>query len=399
MSALLSLLKSDPAAVDNLQISQILALCGDGVLRDGAASSIEFREYLQIAKSQNLFAYVESCISKSFEKSGQALQDIVNEMGRRLDYVVMNGLYQGKSNSVGNDGLWTDPNGHAIVVEVKTSDAYRINLDDVARYRDKLIVAKVISDKSSVLLVVGRDDTGDLEAQVRGSRHAWAFRIISVDALVQLVQLKERTESAAVAKMHELLIPFEYTRLDRIIAIAFTVAEDANTATEEDVVAVGSQGDIPRQQEHTPSEIIGAVRGKIVERLADLYVPLIKKSRALYWSADKTVRASITVSKQYPDGGYWYAYHDEWDSFLTQATTGLYVLGCVGRSEAYAIPVQWMQARMSQLNITEREGKKLMFERVCANLQKACGTMFQNATRTLWRFFILTSVGEQLTKL
>lgn len=56
----------------------------------------------------------------------------MNEFGRRLDYSVENGRYQGKSNAIGHDGLWFDPEGTAIIVEVKTSDTYRINLDTCA---------------------------------------------------------------------------------------------------------------------------------------------------------------------------------------------------------------------------------------------------------------------------
>jgi hypothetical protein len=95
-----------------------------------------------------------------------------------------------------------------------------------------------------IALVVGRQDTGDLEAQVRGSRHAWTVRIISADAL-----LKESTELASAAKIHELLIPFEYTRLDKIIEIAFTVAEEASEAVEEQAPTnADSDSDSPKQQ-------------------------------------------------------------------------------------------------------------------------------------------------------
>ena len=230
MKALLTLLKSDASQIDALSIQQIVTLCGNGKLSDGSETSADFRDYLQIAKSENLFKYVQSCLQFSFDRSGIALQDLVNELGRRLDYAVENGLYQGRSNKIGFDGLWTAPDGHVIVVEVKTTDAYRINLDTIAGYREQLITEGKVPKQSSVLLVVGRQDTGDLEAQVRGSRHAWSFRIISADALIKLVSMKENAELASVAKIHELLVPFEYTRLDKIIDIAFTVAEDASTA-------------------------------------------------------------------------------------------------------------------------------------------------------------------------
>jgi hypothetical protein len=303
----------------------------------------------------------------SFDKSGVVLQDIVNEFGRRLDYNVESGLYQGRSNAVGYDGLWTAPNGHMIVIEVKTTDAYRINLDTIAGYREQLIKTEKINSDSSVLLVVGRQDTGDLEAQVRGSQHAWTFRIISADALAKLVRLKENAELASVSKIHDLLIPFEYTRLDKIIEIAFTVAEDATNAAESErpesvnVLAPSenlhhatvSQGRRPYSP--TPSEIVSHIRARIISALMPKYAPFIKKSRALYWTADKSIRLAITISKEYEKGGdFWYGYHPDWDSFLKEGSIGLFVLGCVGRNEAFAIPHDWIHKRLDQLNITER---------------------------------------------
>jgi hypothetical protein len=356
MSVLLSLLKNDPAALYKKEIAQLVAMCGDGKLTDGSECCAELREYLHIAKSEHLFAYADACLAEKFEKGGSVLQDVVNELGRRLEYTVEDGLYQGKSNATGNDGLWLDGSGHTIVVEVKTTDAYTINLDTVAKYRNQLIDAKKIPPSSSILLVVGRKDTGGWEEQVRGSRHAWDVRIIGVEALKQLVSLKENSESASVEKIHELLIPFEYTRLDRIIGIAFTVAEDAAAALEDEASdEVEQVQDATKVHQQTSADIIGALRTSIVEKLGISHPPLVKKSRALFWSADKTVRAAITVSKKYSDGHYWYAYHTEWDKFLSQGATGLFVLGCVGSDEAFAIPYEWMHSKLDTLNVSENK--------------------------------------------
>ena len=360
MKALLTLLKSDASQIDALSIQQVVTLCGNGKLSDDSETSSDFREYLQIAKSENLFKYVQSCLQFSFDRSGIVLQDLVNELGRRLDYVVENGLYQGRSNKIGFDGLWTAPDGHVIVVEVKTTDAYRINLDTIAGYREQLINEGKVSKQSSVLLVVGREDTGDLEAQVRGSMHAWSFRIISADALIKLVSLKENTELASAAKIHELLVPFEYTRLDKIIDIAFTVAEDASTAAVDNEQAgeidfTVSEVVSGKTQQHTPGVIIAEVRAQIVKVLSDAYAPLVKKSRALYWSTDKSMRAAITISKQYKDGDYWYAYHPDWDTFLSEGARSFFVLGCVGRDEAFVIPFDWIHSRVNSFYVTERD--------------------------------------------
>jgi hypothetical protein len=97
------------------------------------------------------------------------------------------------------------------------------------------------------------------------------------------------------------------------------------------------------------------VRAQIVTVLSGTYAPLAKKSRALYWSADKSIRAAITISKHYEKGDYWYAYHPGWDTFLSEGTKGLFVLGCVGRDEAFVVPFDWIHSRLGLLYVTERD--------------------------------------------
>jgi hypothetical protein len=127
---LVDLWKSSPATVSQFTIEQVVTTAGDGSLRDESLSSRELREYLRTVLSEKLFEYIDGCLTRGFNKSGLVLQDLINELGRRLDYRVENGFYQGRSNAVGFDGIWHAPDGHALVLEVKTTDAYSINLDD-----------------------------------------------------------------------------------------------------------------------------------------------------------------------------------------------------------------------------------------------------------------------------
>ncbi len=150
-------------------LQQIIAFAGDGKLLDGGSSSAEFRAFLSLVPSDVLKRYAAECIAESFPHSGHALQDVVNEVGRRLGFVVTPGRYRGVSGQNGFDGLWIFPDGHAAVVEVKTTDTYRIVLETVANYRRSLVAeGKIQEDRSSILIVVGREDTGELEAQIRG---------------------------------------------------------------------------------------------------------------------------------------------------------------------------------------------------------------------------------------
>jgi hypothetical protein len=66
----------------------------------------------------------------------------------------------------------------------------------------------------------------------------------------KLVMLKESTELASAAKTHELLVPFEYTRLDKMIGVAFTVAEEVSEAVEEEQTPADAAADIdsPKQR-------------------------------------------------------------------------------------------------------------------------------------------------------
>lgn len=352
--------------IDEFKIQQLVAVCGDGKLVDNSACSEQLREVLRGAESEKLFEYVESCLVDGFDKSGQVLQDLVNELGRRLDFEVRNGVYAGRRNKVGFDGIWTASDGYSFVIEVKTTDTYRINLNTIADYRAKLVESQEIGPKSSILIVVGRQDTGELEDQVRGSRHAWDIRLISVDALIKLVRLKENAEENTVAKIPEVLTPFEYTRVDRIIDIAFTAAKEVEEAlVKEAGLEIDNKGeesqqkeDKPRTQDRTPSEIIQALRRKIINALAKREgVSLIKRSSALYWSPDKSqVRVACTISKRYFRAeDYWYAYHPSWDEFLSGGVKGYYVLGCVDRDVAYALPFKWIHERLPELYTTKND--------------------------------------------
>jgi hypothetical protein len=365
---LVDLWKTNPATVSQFTIEQVVTTAGDGSLRDGSLCSRELREYLRSVPSEYLFEYIDGCLTGGFTKSGSVLQDLVNELGRRLDYEVENGLYQGRSNAVGFDGVWHAPDGHALVLEVKTTDAYRVNLDTIAVYRDALIDSGKINRQSSILLVVGRSDTGDIEAQVRGSKHAWDIRLISADALVKLVRLKETTdEEETVEKIRGLLKPFEYTRLDNIIDVMFTAAKDVEASTElerglerqDDVEGLDHRG---ATQEHTDPEILNALRKRIVQTFGKrAAVDLIAKSRALYQDSGRTIRVCCSISKRYPRGTYWYAYHPHWDKFLDEGTDGFFVLGCVDRSVAYALPKAFIRAVMNNLYTTQMKDTGKMY--------------------------------------
>src|SRR5712692_9360821 len=254
--ALLDLWTKSRSEIEQKQVQQIIAIAGSGKLLDGNDASREFRDLLAQLPSSMLQRYTDECLTNKFDGNGFALQDVINQIGRRLGFQVTDGRYRGVTGQVGYDGLWTLSSGHIIVVEVKTSDAYRIDLDTVAEYRQHLIkVGKTSEDKSSILIIVGRQDTGDLEAQIRGSRHAWDIRLISVDALLRLMDIKEKVEDPQnLRKISGILMPQEFTRVDSIIDLVFSTAADVLQGEEGDEDK-GRTGSATDQTRPTPAPV------------------------------------------------------------------------------------------------------------------------------------------------
>ncbi|WFU21018.1 hypothetical protein QA649_23130 [Bradyrhizobium sp. CB1717] len=365
---LLAFWESNPDEVSQTSIEQIVAMAGDGNLRDGSICSDELRQYLTQADTSKLASYVEHCLSNSFAKGGQVLQDLVNELGRRLDFKVTNGRYQGTVNAIGFDGIWLSPEGHTIIAEVKTTDAYRIPLDTIASYRRKLLDNAEVTEPSSILILVGRQDTGELEAQIRGSRHAWDIRVISADSLLKLIQLKENSDDSETGrKIRSLLTPMEFTRLDSLVDVMFTTATDVETNIIQNAVEKAEAADVatskessatPSGWEFTDATVLDAKRVNAIDALAKrLGSKFIKKSRALYWDSSHDTRVACSVSKRYTRGSYpyWYAYHPQWDEFLGGGSKAFFVLGCMDLNAAYAIPLDVLRKHLPALNTTTTE--------------------------------------------
>jgi hypothetical protein len=358
---LLSFWRSAKEEVLNLSIEQVVANAGDGALRDQSPCSLEFRDFLGKVPVESLFGYARHCLDRAFTRSGLVLQDIVNELGRRLEFQVEDGLYQGTRKSIGFDGIWRAGGEPDLVIEVKTTDSFTVDLDVHARYKERLLSEGRLSKNASTLIVVGRRDTGAIEEQIRGSRYAWDMRLISVERLIKLVQINEKSDDPNTLKqIRQLLQPFEYTKIDRIIDVIFTTAVDVESQQElEQEAPVEEEPDVasyPHTQVRTDSNALNAKRQQAVDAFGDFKgKELVKRSRTLFWSSDKGLRVCCAVSKKYDSDyqPYWYAFHPKWDAFLAEAEEGYFVLACMDLAEAFAVPYAWIKAHKQDLNMTD----------------------------------------------
>lgn len=361
---LLDLFEKGRDTVLAMSASQVLAVSGDGNLKDGSHASHELREFLTRISLQHIERYARDCLSEKILSGGLFLQDIVNELGRRLENTIDYGLYRGVRGKVGYDGLWTLPEGHSILVEVKSSTACTIDFDKIVSYRDRLKEDSKIEKSSSILFAVGDEDTSGLEAQIRGSRYSWDMRVISIEALIKLVKIKESTEEeATLKKIRGLLIPIEYTKLDGIIDVMFTTTSDieesmaAQDININEVVLINNcNANISYNVERTPKEEIESVKQHIVATVEKyLGVSFHAKSRALYLTKDGQTKLFCAVSKRYPKTytEYWYTYRLSHQKFFEGTQNSYIALGCTDNSQIFLIPTQNVEAIISSLNCTE----------------------------------------------
>jgi hypothetical protein len=358
---LIELAKQNPLSVEHYTVQQIVAICGDGNLRDNSICSQKLREFLALQSADRLAEYARYCLDEGFPKSGLVLQDSVNEIGKRLGYSVTHGRYQGATNQVGFHGLWFDGTNH-IIVEVKTTDAYRINLDTIQAYADRIESASPRS--YSLLIVVGRKDTGDLEAQVRGSRHAWSTRLISVDSLVKLMFIREELDDKnLIERIRRILLPFEYTRVDNIVDLVFDAQQESDKKAQ--TIDELSSDDAAEKRatgryEFTPREQLEAKRKQASQAFFKWKSAVGQQlTKTNYVSTDNRLGITCAVSKRYRRDyqPYWYALHPQWLQFLRSKPESYFVLACMDRDEAYALPVKLLEEHLSDFNRTELEDK------------------------------------------
>ena len=350
---------------------QIIPLAGDGQLGDGKESSRQFRGLLAELPLADLTRYADECLhsledkKKRFPDAGYALQDVVNETGVRIGFSVESGRYHGVIGQPGHDGLWRmegDP--RALIVEVKTSDTYRIHLDTtVVSYRRFLVAERKIDpDNTAFLVVVGSEDTGGLEAQIRGSRHAWDCRMISVDALMRLAKLREEIDSPDVARrIREILFPKEFTKLDEIVEALFFTAEDSKQESDEDAILGQDASTESPDILEKPVNFLNACVEKVEFALKvkrGISATLVRRSghrsSATFLTPEGNERVICLVSKNHSEkkeeGYFWFTLRQYHAMFLNESQHSWLALGCGSAETVCLIPWEKFSPMLDSFN-------------------------------------------------
>jgi hypothetical protein len=358
MSLILDSWKNSREEINQKTIHQLLNMCGDGKLKDGNQTSTEYREFLSKVPNENITRYTNECLSGDSDKSnrGLVLQDLINEIGFRLGFNITHGRYRGTSNTdtIGFDGLWKTPSNDSIVIEIKTSSTYNIDLSVVGTYRKQLIQnGDCLEEKTSILLVVGGFDTDGWESQIRGSKRLWDTRIIGVDGLLRLLNIKEDIDEPEVfSKISNILIPKEYTKVDGIIDIVFSTTEDLKSDIAEIVDVEDQKG---KNKNKVPRFTPVSFHEECIEKIQSyLDTGLIKNSRSTYVDSKKEITVMCLVSKEYQSKElyYWFAFHPQQKDKLLKSSEGYLGLGCGSSELIILIPIQSFIPHLNKLNTT-----------------------------------------------
>jgi hypothetical protein len=355
--------------LETRNIQQIISWAGDGHLRDGSAAATDFREYLELIPASLLSQYCQQCLNDAFQESGLALQDLINHVGKRLGFEVEFGRYRGNQQFIGFDGIWRFPSGHQAVIEVKTTSAYQLRLDTIAKYRSTLVEqGRLAEDRSSILIIVGRDDTADLEAQIRGSRYAWEIRLISIDALLRLLAVKEDLEDPNIVKqIHQILIPHEFTKLDEIIELLFTTASDLRPDVESD-----DQPPAEAPLNIDESTAVATFHIKSIERIQNILgLPLVKQTRSSFASSDGAIVVVCKASRTYEERAYafWFGFYEFQMDMIANASDGFAAFQCGSPENLLLIPANNLQSWTDQMNGTQSKSRPYWHVHISSDFQ------------------------------
>jgi hypothetical protein len=356
---LVQLWQENREGIKSKSLAQILGFAGEGRLSDGNMCSKELRELLSVLDLDVVSGYAHQALianDKEFPNRSLALQDIVNEVGKRLGFTVIPGLYRGRHGESGHDGLWIDADDkHAVIIETKSSTNYPIPLGNFTRYKKELQKSQSIpSENYSSLIVIGdNEDTEDLEAQIRGSPHAWDTRVISLKALFTLAYLKSQvTDDPDSAKLiRDVLIPKQYTKLDPLVDIVSFIAGDVSSGVEEPDQSMEEHAERPYVSKLNTIALRNTAKEILTKRSEH---SLKEISRSLFESEDGSLGICYAQSRPYPKTSYvqyWFALHDRQISFLKKHPQHYLAYHCVDTGLVF-IPWQDFEKHVDSLGET-----------------------------------------------
>jgi len=165
--------------------------------------------------------------------------------------------------------------------------------------------------------------------------------------------VKERLDDPGTfRRICDILKPREFTRVDEIIEIIFSTAEETAEPQADDVESI-------EQEEAGEKVVPAAFHAACVARVETHFGKrLIRQTRSSFASPDGRFGIVCAVSKTHEVLGhpsYWFAFHPYQKDFLETAGDGFLVLGCGSAEKVFAFPTRDFFAWLPEMWTTQRE--------------------------------------------
>jgi hypothetical protein len=267
-----------------LSLEQILDLVGplDDTLGENTPRE-RFRRYLanSVRTIGAVRDYLETCLRTSGIPYNRALQDLVNHTGRLIGFEVEFGRYQGVRGEIGHDGLWR-AGDLAMVVEVRTTDAYAFKTATLTGYIDQLISAQRIADWAHALglYIVGRQDAGLMQLQhtIVAEHRTQQLRIATVESILSLAELVQDGHLSQAEAV--LLLRPTGVLVDETVQLLARVAAKSSQAPEEEPYGGGTPPTVSALQPPSVHEerlyLLTAVASDEVESAQEVITKLLE---------------------------------------------------------------------------------------------------------------------------
>jgi hypothetical protein len=177
---------------------------------------------------------------------------------------------------------------------------------------------------------------------------------------------EEVDDKSLIERIRRILIPFEYTRVDNIVDLVFETQQEtdqkAQTAADlQSEEGTESANQKPGTWEFTPRDKLDEKRLEIIQSFfKSKNATPVQRTRTNFSDATNQIGVACAVSKRYKRDyqPYWYALHPKWLEFMRSVNEGFFVLGCMDRNEAYALPLAFIEQILEAMNTTEKGDKK-----------------------------------------
>jgi hypothetical protein len=171
--------------------------------------------------------------------------------------------------------------------------------------------------------------------------------------------LKERIDDPrTIQQICSILKPREFTRLDEIVDVVFSTAEETAESDPSETVAESDSA------ERVPVAFHEACVARFEKHAGK---QLVRQTRSSYATPDGTLAIVCAVSKQHEVGNhpsYWFAFHPYQKTFLDGAKEGFLVLGCASAETVLAVPAKDLFSWLPDMWTTQRDDRMYWHIRV-----------------------------------